>query len=107
MRKAERDAVMDFNSNVNYQQDLIKEIGKDLTSANSNLNGVVTEVKGQGQTIDRIQIGVKEAETSVKRADKNIVSMQRRVYCQKFLLHVLAILLFLGNVTAVLYKLIK
>ena len=106
-RKIERDVVLDLNKNVDYQQELLNDIGRDILTANSNLNNIVTEVKTQGETINRIGVGVKDTETSVKRADKNINIMQRRNFCQKCLLHVLAVLLFIAIITSVLFKLFR
>jgi methyl-accepting chemotaxis protein len=104
---SERDAVLDFDKNVNYQKDLLIEIGKDINNASSNLKTIVTEVKSQGDTINRIVVNTKDAEISVKRTDKNINLMQRRMYCQKFLLHLLAFLLFIANIIVLIYKIIK
>ena len=106
-KKIEREAVLDINNKVDYQQQLLNDIGRDLTNAHSNLTGVVTEVKAQGETINRIQTSVKDTEVVVKRTDTNISTMQTRVFCQKCLLHLLAIVLFLGILAAIFYKLFK
>jgi hypothetical protein len=106
-KKLEREAIVDYDKKVDYQGDLMNEIGKDLNNANSNLTGIVKEVKTQGDTIVRIKDNVQEAGTSVKRADKNITIMQRRSYCQKLLLHVVAVMLFIANLTMLIYKLSK
>jgi len=107
VKKLERDAIVDYDKNVDYQGELINEIGKDLNNANSNLTGIVKEVKAQGDTIVRIKDNVQDAGTSVKRADKNITIMQRRSYCQKLLLHVVVVMLFIANLTMLIYKLSK
>lgn len=106
-KKAERDAVSEFDKNVNYQQELLTGIDKDMNDAYRNMTNIVGEVKAQGETITIVQVGIKDTEVSVKRADKNINTMQRRSYCQKFLLHLLAVVLFLGILSAVFYKLFK
>jgi hypothetical protein len=98
---------MDIHKNVDYNQNLLNEIGKDLITAHSNLNTVVVDVKGQSDQIHRIQDGVKEVDSSNKRTNKNINAMIRRVFCEKFLLHVLAFLLFLSIIAAIIYKVCK
>lgn len=107
VKKIERDAILDYDKKVDYQGDLINEIGRDLNNAQGNLTGIVKEVKAQGETIVRIKDNVQEAGTSVKRADKNITIMQRRSFCQKLLLHTLAVALLIANVTIIVYKVSK
>ena len=107
VKKLERDALVDMDRKIDYQGDLMNEIGKDLYSAHGNLTGIVKEVKSQGETIVRIKDNVQDAGTSVKRADKNISLMQRRSFCQKLLLHIVAVTLFLANATILIYKLSK
>ena len=107
MKKVEREAVMDVNKNVDYQQELLNEIGKDLTTAHINLNNIVTDVKGQSETIFRIKDGVREVETSNTRTNKNINVMLRRNFCLKLLMHILAVLLFLCILSVVGYKIFK
>jgi hypothetical protein len=103
-KKVERDAILDYDRNVNYQQELLNDIGKDLGTATGNLTNVVTEVKTQGETISRVKVNVQETGVSVKRADKNITVMSRRNYLQKCLLHVLAVTLFLANIAVIIFK---
>ena len=107
MKKAEREAVLDVNKNVDYHQELLNDIGKDLSTAQLNLNNVVTDVKGQSATIYRIKDGVKDVETSNSRTNKNINLMLRRNFCHKCLLHVLAFVLFLSIIAALIYKACK
>jgi hypothetical protein len=103
-KKLEREAIVEFDKKVDYQGELVNEIGKDLNNAHNNLTGIVKEVKAQGDTIVRIKENVQEAGTSVKRADKNITIMQRRSYCQKLLLHIVAVMLFIANLIMIIYK---
>ena len=107
VKKLERDAIVDMDKKIDYQGELMNEIGKDLYSAHGNLTGIVKEVKSQGETIVRIKDNVQDAGTSVKRADKNITLMQRRSFCQKLLLHVVAVTLFLANAAIIIYKISK
>ncbi len=107
LKKIEREAVLDVNKNVDYQQELLNDIGRDLTSAHNNLNSIVTEVKGQTDTIYRIKDGVRDVETSNTRTNKNINIMLRRNFCIKLLMHIVAILLFLSILAIIGYKLFR
>ena len=107
IKKIEREAVLDVNRNVDLQQELLNDIGRDLSTAHNNLNIIVSDVKGQTDTIHRIKDGIKDVETSNKRTDKNINLMLRRNFCQKCLLHILAVVLFLGILASIFYKLFK
>jgi predicted phage tail protein len=104
VKKIEREAVLDLNKKTDLQEDLLKNIAKDIITSNDNLTGIVVEVKNQGGQIQRIQSTVADTGTSVKRADKNITIMQRRNYCVKMLLHILAVTLLLANIALVIYK---
>jgi hypothetical protein len=107
VKKIEREAVLDVNRNVDLQQELLNDIGRDLTSAHSNMNVIVSDVKGQTDTIYRIKDGLIETDTSQKRTDKNINAMLRRNFCQKCLLHILAVVLFLAILASIFYKVFK
>ncbi len=107
LKKIEREAVLDVNKNVDYQQELLNDIGRDLTSAHNNLNSIVTEVKGQTDTIYRIKDGVIEVETSNTRTNKNINLMLRRNFCIKLLMHIVAVLLFFSILAIIGYKIFK
>jgi len=106
-RKAERDMVLDVNQKTDYQQDLLNDITKDIYTSHDNLQNITKEVKGQTETIHNIKKNVAETGVSVKRADKNINVMSRRNTCHKFVLHLLAVILFLGIVACLIFKLVK
>jgi hypothetical protein len=105
--KIERDMVLDLHQKTDYQQDLLTGITRDLVDTHSNLVVVTQEIKQQEGQIGRIHVNVKDTETSVKRADKNITVMTRRAICQKVLLHILAVLLFIAIVIVFIFKITK
>lgn len=106
-QKTTRDAVIDLHQKADYNQDLIHEIGKDLVCANNNLNNIVVEVKGQGEQLNRVHGNIQDTGVSIKRTDKLTNRMQTRAYCVKFLLHVLAFLMFVSIVVVLILKLTK
>jgi capsule polysaccharide export protein KpsE/RkpR len=105
--KDTREAVLDLHKQTDMHQDLLSDIGKDLTTANTNLQTIAGELDGQGQQIKRIHGNVQDTNVTVKRTDKLTNKMQTRAYCMKFLLHILAILLFIANITVLILKLVK
>ena len=102
-----KDAVLDLNMKTDMQQELLNNIGKNLSEANNNLNIVATEVDKQGNQIDRIQDNVGETQKVVGRTDKRITGMNRRVYCHKLLLNVLAVLLAVAVLITFLVKIVN
>lgn len=107
IKKTERNAIMDLHSKTDYHGDIINSIAQDIKDSHGNLITMNREVKSQGEQIARIHVNVQDTGTSVKRADKNITIMQRRAVCQKLLLHILAVVLFLAIIIVFILKLAK
>jgi hypothetical protein len=102
-----RAALVDLHQKTDYQGDIIKEIGKDIHTANKNLENVTVDVKGQGEQLGRVQTGIKETGVSVKRTDKKVTVMSRRNFWHKCLLHTLAVLLFIAIGVVIVYKILS
>lgn len=100
---AQRDAVLDLNLKGELHDELIGQIGKNLYEANDNLNVITQEVDKQGRQIDKISDDVHDTRKVLVRTDKRITSMNRRVWCHKFLLNLMIIFLIIaiGVVTIV------
>ena len=62
------------------------------------------ELKDQGHLIDSAQVKVDDADASTTRTKKRVVQMTRKEYWYKFILYVLIVLLFLGDIAAVISK---
>jgi hypothetical protein len=104
MQNNTRDALIDIHQKTDYQGDIIKEIGKDLMTANKNLEGVGYELKVQKVQIKNIKNNLGDTGPSVIRTDKKITMMQRCVFWQKCMLHTLAVLLFIAIILVVIFK---
>lgn len=104
VKLAEREALLSLHQKTDHQGELINSIGNDMLTAHNNLTGIVTEVKAQGEQINRIQLNVGETNVSVKRTDKTINVMQRRAICMKVLLHILAVILLIAILVGIVYK---
>ena len=96
---ATRDYIVDIHKETDIQGDIVKDIHRDIRDANGNLQEIGAEVENQGQTIVRIKEGVDVATGSVQKADKGINEMNRRNWCMKFLMHLVIVLLTIGNLT--------
>ncbi len=107
INKTNREAILDLHKNTDYQQELLHGIKSDMIDTRTNLKGMVVEVKQQGETLNRVQNNLQETNTVIKRTDKNITQMQRREFCHKLLLHILAVLLFISIIIAIIYKLTR
>lgn len=103
----ERDMILDLHQKTDYQQDLLNGITKDLVDTHNNLGTVVKEVKSQEEQIHRIKGNIQDTAVSVKKADRNITVMTRRTFCQKVLLHILVVLLFIAIGVVLILKLVK
>jgi len=107
INKTNREAILDLHKSTDYQQELLHGIKSDMVDTRTNLKGIVVEVKQQGETLNRVQNNLQETNTVIKRTDKNITQMQKREFCHKLLLHILAFLLFISIIAAVIFKLTR
>jgi hypothetical protein len=107
INKTNREAILDLHKNTDYQQELLHGIKSDMVDTRTNLKGIVVEVKQQGETLNRVKNNLQETNTVIKRTDKNITQMQKREFCHKLLLHILALLLFVSIIVAIIYKLTR
>ena len=62
------------------------------------------ELKDQGHLIDSAQVKVDDADASTTRTKKRVVQMTRKEYFYKFILYILIVLLFLGDIASVISK---
>ena len=81
--KTEKDKILEQHKETDIQGDMIGEIGKNIKGANSNLVNINSELKNQGEQIERIHNNALEAQKDVNQADKIINRMQRKQTCMK------------------------
>lgn len=107
INKTCRDGINELHKKTDYQKELLDGIKNDVLDTRTNLKVMVVDVKKQGETLERVQGNLQETNTVIKRTDKHITEMQRREFCHKLLLHLLAVLLFLSLIVAIIYKVTK
>ena len=62
------------------------------------------EINDQGHLIDSASEKVALADASTTRTKKRVVQMTRKEYWYKFILYILIVLLFLGDIASVISK---
>ena len=66
-----------------YQGEIISSIASNVKDTNKNLEGINTELKQQGEQINRVQGTAMSAEKEVKQTEKIMTKMERRQKCMK------------------------
>lgn len=98
-------AAININLKGEQEKDLIYSIGNNLYVANDNLNVIAVDVDKQGLQIDKISDDVGDTNKIINRTDKRISSMNRRIWCHKFLLNIMIVVLFIANIVILVLKL--
>ena len=83
--KTERDMLMNQHKETDYQGEIIDSIASNIKGANTNLVGINTELKNQGDQMNRIQDHALNAEAEVKQTEKIMTKMERRQKCMKII----------------------
>ena len=91
--QTERNMILDQHKETDYQGQIIDSIASNIKGANKNLEGINTELKNQGEQMNRINDHVVDAEHEVKQTEKIFSRMERRQKCMKCT-GVLAVILF-------------
>ena len=105
--KTERDMIMDQHKETDYQGNMIDSIASNIKSANNNLVNINTELKNQGEQMNRIQDHVANAESEVKQTEKIMTGMERRQKCMKIVGGCAVVILGIFDVFWLVFWLIK
>ena len=106
-KKATRDMALDQVKQVDKHGLLIEDTANQVNNAVNNLQEINTEINRQGQQIDQIQGTVNNAQSKVKKTDKDIRQMISSQRCMKCALCTLVVLLILLDVIFGIYLLVK
>ena len=106
-KKATRDMALDQVKQVDKHGLLIEDTANQVNNAVNNLQEINTEINRQGQQIDQIHSTVNNAQTKVKKTDKDIRQMISSQRCMKCALCTLVVLLVLLDVIFGIYLLVK
>ena len=105
--KTERDMIMDQHKETDYQGNMIDSIASNIKSANNNLTNINTELKNQGEQMNRIHDHVANAESEVKQTEKIMTRMERRQKCMKIVGGCAVVILGIFDVFWLVFWLIK
>ena len=104
--KTERQMILDQHKETDYQGNVIDSIASNIKDTNRNLAGVNTELKSQGEQMNRIHDHVMSAETEVKQTDKLMTKMERRQKCIKIVSGVAIVIIGLFDIFSLIAFLI-
>lgn len=105
--KAERNAILEQHRETDIQGDIINNIGENIKGANQNLTNFNTEIKRQGEQMNRIHNTALEADADVKRTGEIMSKMERRQLCMKILGTIATFLFGIFDVALLIYYLAR
>ena len=76
--KTQRDMILEQHKETDYQGNIIDSIASNIKDTNRNLEGINTELKSQGDQMNRIHDHAMNADTQVKQTEKIMTKMERR-----------------------------
>ena len=105
--KTERDMIMDQHKETDFQGNVIDSIASNIKDANNNLGNMNTELKNQGDQMNRIQDHAANAESEVKQTEKIMNRMERRQKCMKVVGGIAVVILGIFDLVWLIFWLIK
>jgi len=98
--------VIDLNLKSDYNEKLLQEIGANLREIDANVKETGISLKGQGDSLKQVSHNIDQTENNLNRANKTISSLSWGQRIQLILLNLIAILLFIGIILLILFKLV-
>lgn len=89
---------------LDYTDELLKGINKDLNLTNMNLKVSTVEVNKQGGQINNIQGHIDQTDASVKTTDKAMFRIEARAKIYRLMLYAVIVLEFITIVCLVIRK---
>lgn len=105
--QTEREMIKDAHQETDYQGEIVNSIASNIKGANRNLEGINTELKNQGEVMNRIHDHTGNATNSVKKTDVLMGKMERRNKCMKILGFIGIVVVGLADVSLLIYGLYK
>ena len=104
--RTEREMILDQHKETDYQGNMIDSIASNVKDTNRNLQGINTELKEQGDQMNRIHDHAMKAETEVKQTDKIMTKMERRQKCVKVVSGIAIVIIGLFDIASLIIFLI-
>ena len=105
--KTEKDMILEQHRETDIQGDMINEIANNVKGANENLVGINSELRNQGEQIQRIHNTALDAQKDVNQADKQINQMTKRQKCMKIAAGLAIVLMAILDVFLVIFMVFK
>ena len=102
LREGNRERLLNGVDNLHKADNQIDRIKGVAIETHGVMIDANRELKDQGHLIDSAQEKVDQADASTTRTKKRVVQMTRKEYWYKFVLYVLIVLLFLGDVASII-----
>ena len=102
LREGNRERLLNGVDNLHKADNQIDRIKGVAIETHGVMIDANRELKDQGHLIDSAQEKVDLADASTTRTKKRVVQMTRKEYWYKFILYVLIVLLFLGDIASVI-----
>lgn len=105
--KTERDMIMDQHKETDFQGNMIDSIASNIKGANNNLVNINTELKNQGEQMNRIQEKTLETESQVKQTGKIMTKMEGRAKCIQIITCFAVVIFGLFDVVWIVFLLLR
>ena len=97
----------DLNLKTDYNEKLLDEVGINLREIDRNVNETAASLRNQGDTLKNMNIVFDSTDNNLERANKIINNLTWGQRIQLILLHLIAILLFVGIIILLVLRVIS
>ena len=105
--KTERDMIIEQHKETDIHGDIIEGIAGNIKGANANLVGINSELRNQGEQIQRIHNTALDAQKDVNQADKKINQMSKRQRCMKILAGIAIVVFAIFDIGFIVFLLFR
>ena len=105
--KTQRDMILEQHKETDYQGNIINSIASNIKDTNRNLEGINTELKGQGDQMNRIHDHAMNADTQVKQTEKIMTKMERRQKWMKVIGGIAVVILGIFDIVWLIFWIIR
>ena len=98
--------ILEQHKETDYHGNIINSIASNIKDTNRNLEGINTELKNQGDQMNRIHDHAMNANTQVMQTEKIMTKMERRQKCMKIIGGIAVVVLGLADAAWLIYWII-
>ena len=105
--KTQRNMILEQHKETDYQGNIIDSIASNIKDTNRNLEGINTELKSQGDQMNRIHDHAMNADTQVKQTEKIMTKMERRQKWMKVIGGIAVVILGIFDIVWLIFWIIR